>query len=130
MRRLSRSNASGGEFFGRQKSGNSCRLTLTSRVFIVLFSWCQVLPCGKPLLLKLFASAFSIDLHYRQTSGGEGVVQAGKVGAAEGFPAGEGMGEGFLALVEAGDQVGGGGGVGALDGAGELLEGGRQAAER
>src|SRR6266542_2422973 len=36
MRRLSRSNASGGEFFGRQKSGNSCRLTLTSRVFIVL----------------------------------------------------------------------------------------------
>ena len=45
------------------------------------------------------------------------------------LPAGEGLGEGLLALVEAGDQVGGGGGVGALDGAGELLEGGRQAAE-
>ena len=47
----------------------------------------------------------------------------------EPFPAREGLSEGFLALVEAGDQVGGGGGVRALDGAGELLEGGRHAAE-
>ena len=45
------------------------------------------------------------------------------------FPAGEGLVERGLALVEAGEEVGGGGGVGAFYGSGELLEGCCQAAE-
>ena len=51
------------------------------------------------------------------------------VGAEEFLPARQGLGEGFLALVEAGEEVGCGGGIGALDRSGELLEGCCQAAE-
>ena len=72
---------------------------------------------------------FSLDLHGGCAGGGEGCVQVGDVGAEEFLPAGEGLRQGFLALVEAIDQVGGGGGVGAFDGSCELLEGCGEAAE-